>query len=376
MNEKLIFRINIFILIMGAMPFLSYALDLDEVLTLRILSVSESKKTLLINRGLEDGLVVDNHAKFFLTTGVIARGVVIKASPTRSIWSIYRLVAPAQILKDKVLNLKVSSAVKLTKDPSRILTPKSFFASPPTRLQEHYNGIPLSANNSSEYNDKNIANREDREKELQALLPNGTKNFGQTGGLQLNKTIEVFATLHFNGLSTSTNQEGGESFSGNQAFSDITLGLEKYFKKRDHFLHRFSFLAFIHRGSAELGDLDNDTISQTVFEYGLGVSWHWGNDPLAFGRPIGFWHFSAGLGTTSEEVTIDRTSLSTADSFEGTANFFSLGLGAKYYMAFGMGARILLDYYRRGETYEVENAAAFTRTVSGPRLQVGLSYRW
>src|SRR4051812_7385275 len=85
-----------------------WALAVDEKLPLRILKSSDSKKTVLINRGIEDGLVVGDHAKFFLTTGVVGRGVVIKASPSRSVWSLYRVISPTELVADKVMNLKIT----------------------------------------------------------------------------------------------------------------------------------------------------------------------------------------------------------------------------------------------------------------------------
>jgi hypothetical protein len=97
----------------------SNALEIDEKLTLRFLKVSTSKKTVLINRGAEDGLVVGDHAKFYITSGIIARGVVEKVSPSRSIWSIYRVVDPNEITEGKVLNLKIASPVKITTDSSK-----------------------------------------------------------------------------------------------------------------------------------------------------------------------------------------------------------------------------------------------------------------
>jgi hypothetical protein len=98
-----------------------HALEIDEKLTLRFLKVSSTKKTVLINRGGEDGLVVGDHAKFFITAGVIARGVVEKVSPSRSVWSLYRVVDPTEIVEDKVLNLKISSPVRITSDPTKSL---------------------------------------------------------------------------------------------------------------------------------------------------------------------------------------------------------------------------------------------------------------
>ncbi len=97
------------------------ALDIDEKLTLRLLNVSGTQRTVLVNRGAEDGLVVGDHAKFFITAGVIARGVVEKVSPTRSVWSLYRIVDSNEIVKDKVLNIKISTPAKITDDPTKSL---------------------------------------------------------------------------------------------------------------------------------------------------------------------------------------------------------------------------------------------------------------
>ena len=48
---------RIFILLLLSMFSMSlFALEIDEKLTFRLLRSSSSKKTLLVNRGLEDGL--------------------------------------------------------------------------------------------------------------------------------------------------------------------------------------------------------------------------------------------------------------------------------------------------------------------------------
>ena len=52
----------------------SYALEIDEKLTLRIVKTSDTKKTVLINRGQEDGLAKGDHAKFYLSVGCRTRG--------------------------------------------------------------------------------------------------------------------------------------------------------------------------------------------------------------------------------------------------------------------------------------------------------------
>jgi hypothetical protein len=109
----------IFFLLLGSSAKTLRALEIDEKLTLRFLKVSTTKKTVLINRGAEDGLVVGDHAKFYISSGIIARGVVEKVSPSRSIWSMYRLVEPNDVTEGKVLNLKIASPVKITTDSTK-----------------------------------------------------------------------------------------------------------------------------------------------------------------------------------------------------------------------------------------------------------------
>jgi len=93
-----------------------WALEVDEKLTARIIRTSETRKTIMVNRGTEDGLVEGDHAKFIVTAGIVARGVCVKVSPTRSVWSIYRLVNADFIVNDSVMTLKMTPPVKITKD--------------------------------------------------------------------------------------------------------------------------------------------------------------------------------------------------------------------------------------------------------------------
>ncbi len=75
------------LLLLLLVPFMAQALEVDEKLTVRILKTSESKKTIMINRGTEDGLVEGDHAKFIVTAGIVARAVSVRVSPTRSLLS-------------------------------------------------------------------------------------------------------------------------------------------------------------------------------------------------------------------------------------------------------------------------------------------------
>ena len=123
----------------------AFALEIDEKLTLRFLKVSSTKKTVLINRGGEDGLVVGDHAKFFITAGVVARGVAEKVSPSRSVWSLYRIVDEAEITQDKVLNLKIASPVKITDDPSKSLKEEAIPSGNETMSVEENSAVQVGA---------------------------------------------------------------------------------------------------------------------------------------------------------------------------------------------------------------------------------------
>jgi len=86
----------------------------------RVLAISSSKKTILINRGREEGVKMGDHAKFSTPKdGYFARGVVSRVSPTRSVWSLYRIIKEEPIIENAVVTVKVASKVKLTKDESK-----------------------------------------------------------------------------------------------------------------------------------------------------------------------------------------------------------------------------------------------------------------
>ena len=104
--------------------FLSHsllALPLDSKFLGKVLGISDSKKTILINKGNEIGLKVGNHAKISLPSGFVARAMVVKLSPSRSVWSIYRFVHKERLQTQVVFRFKISSPVKLTSDESKSL---------------------------------------------------------------------------------------------------------------------------------------------------------------------------------------------------------------------------------------------------------------
>ena len=108
----------LFILSIGQ---ISAALKEDAKFIARILGASDTGKTILVNRGRENGIVKDIHAKISVPTGMIARAVVVKVSPSRSVWSVYRIFDKSKIAAQTVATFKVASPVRLTTDESKEL---------------------------------------------------------------------------------------------------------------------------------------------------------------------------------------------------------------------------------------------------------------
>ncbi len=345
------------------------ALEVDEKLTLRILNVSNSKKTMLINRGLEDGLAVGDHAKFYLTTGIVSRGVIVKTSPSRSIWSLYRVVDNEQLALDKVMNLKISAPVKLSQDKTKMLSQDS--SAEPA-------GIPLAPGAEDAVVDKNLS-PEDKE-DLAKLSPESTPatSVDELPGLAREKSLEVWGIMHFTGLSASQDAGSSGTSSGSDSVLDFSVGIEKYFTDRKLWLHNITLQFLLHYSSRKTIGLGGTEMSLTAYEYGGGGSWHFWADPFAYGKPIGFITANFGLGSTQEFFAQNTNSVVTeGETLSGKSSFFSIGAGLKYYLARGWGFRMLLDYYRRAEQYSIaEEDSDYSKVVSGPRMMVGLSYRW
>lgn len=93
----------------------------DTKFIARILGASDTKKTILVNRGTEHGLSKMQHAKISIPSGVIARAVIVKISPSRSVWSVYRVFKRDKIVAQAVATFKISSPVSLTTDESKEL---------------------------------------------------------------------------------------------------------------------------------------------------------------------------------------------------------------------------------------------------------------
>lgn len=342
------------------LSFNIFALEVDEKLTVRVLKSTETRKTVMLNRGSEDGLVEGDHARFIVTAGIVARGVLVKVSPTRSIWSIYRLVNADFIVNDAVMTIKITPPVKITKDESQTIVEEDT----PTRPVGDPNqlGIPLA----------------DGAQDLGSAEPNMNIDDSEVMALEdvtiVEKNVEVFTLLNISGLSGSTKSDVSES---KGAFSShhIGIGAELYSQKERNWYSRFSLTgAFnVMRLSSQSYNGVNSNNDTSEFEF--GVNWHPGTMPSQTNRFIPYVHLAGMIGSTKSLARDDAAD--TERSASGTTNGFSLGLGFKYYTRSGFGGRILFDYYQRGEKYKEDEAAqSFNRTVAGPRLLLGFSYRF
>lgn len=360
------------------------ALEIDEKLTLRFLKVSSTQKTVLINRGGEDGLVVGDHAKFFITAGVVARGVAEKVSPSRSVWSLYRIVDPTEITQDKVLNLKIASPVKITDDPSKSLKEEAIPGGTESMSTED-------ATTSSEEVVVSDADRDELKgigfEENAEVTP--SKLAKNTPGKQTSvmedvtpvyatntsKTWEAWGTMHINSVSGTMESDSAseESTSASASTIDFSGGIEKYFLNYNNFMKEFSVTAFLHKKSVESGDRIK---SKTDWlEYGVGANYHFYNSASAVNRLIGYGGFTVGRGTATLESKTVTNGVGDETTAEGSNSFFSVGVGAKYILGNGFGIRGILDYYSSTESYEFETSTS-TRSLAGPRIQFGLSYRF
>ncbi len=336
------------------------ALEIDEKLTSRILKVSTSKQTILINRGLEDGLVVGDHAKFFLTTGVVARGVVVKASPSRSIWSVYRKIEPQRIMPDQVLNLKIATPVKLTPDNSRMINPEpTFEPSTPTN-------VVLAAGADEE----NLT--PDTKKELEAISSKDYEGdqlaiFGRFA----EKSYEVFSEIGFSSMSSSS---GGDSSSKTKSTTiDLTLGFEKYFPKVSDFWRRVSAVGiFGYDTSSSTSSSNGKSYTTSTMEVGAGAHYHFLEDPSVFGKLIGYSGLLLGVGKISEP---DTSSTTNSETIASSVTSFTIPVGLKYYVRNGFGGRLSVNYESKSITTNYNDETIKT-SASGLVFHIGLQYRF
>lgn len=361
---------KIFLALVLALSTSAFALEVDEKLTVRIIRTSESRKTIMINRGTEDGLVEGDHAKFIVTAGIVARAVCVRVSPTRSVWSVYRLVNADFIVNDSVMSIKISPPVKITKDESKAIvqedTPTSISSGDPSQL-----GIPL-ADGANDL-DKNAPLQDDAG-DLRALEGSNEPS------IIPEKNIEVFGILNISGLTASTKTEGNDdTFNNSQSYHHIGIGGELYPRKEREWYSHFSLIASANIMRNNSQGYNGASSTNDITEFSFGANWHPTKLPSATMTFIPYIHASFNIGSVKSTIKPGQEASGTIDEMgaNGSTQGFSIGAGYKFYTSKGFGARILLDYYMRNENYEEDdNANQFTKTVGGPRFMIGLGYRF
>lgn len=98
------------------------SLDINESMNSKILKVYP-KNVFAIDRGLEDGINVDEHVKLTSKDGFIARGLCIKSSLRYSLLKIYRVVRPELVSRDTKYHLH---SMKLSEIAPQIKELKAF----------------------------------------------------------------------------------------------------------------------------------------------------------------------------------------------------------------------------------------------------------
>ena len=369
---------------------LAFALDIDEKLTSRILRVSSSQHTILINRGLEDGLAIGDHAKFFLPEGVIARGVVVKASPSRSVWSLYRLVNPDLIKSDTVIELKISTPVQLTSDPSKAFdrpgmsdgltgndVNNNLSAKPVTAIA----GVPLGRSDGEKSDERLSASDQEDLAELGIKSANAAntihKDLAPREYHLIDKRWEGWLGASL--LTFAVDAQGSRetfSYKGSPSFA---LGGEYYFTQGPWRPWSLVALGNLYRAKKNVsftnsGIVRNSTHSFSLAQAGLGAHYHFWQDPHRTGVFIPFASVQAGIGQAKDFMYLDADNFG---DYNGSSFFGAAGAGVKYYVNSGAGGRFLLDYYYASQTYKFDNdLGTVSQKVHGLRWMIIGSYRF
>ena len=355
----LLYSLSLFVVVISS--FDVWALAVDEKLTLRIVKTSQSRKTILINRGIEDGLVKGDHAKFFLTVGVVARAVMIKGSPTRSVWSIYRLVNADYIKNNQVMNLKITPAVKITKDESRMIVKDDTAKTTDPRDL----GIPL-ASGADDLS----------EQDKQLLNDSPSVSLGMSQDIN-DKNREIFFTLFMGQFSSTTTPSSGNAFTNSESTTMLNFGYEYYFKDRAKWYSQFSLLGQIAITQNSVMAHEGTNAADSSTEFGGGINWYLMGPPDMSGKFIWYAATSFMMGNSTTTMNPGANSLASSEQLNASVVSYTLGAGVKFYTSEGFGARMQLDYYARGDSFANDRFnVSWVKNKVGPRVTMGLSYRF
>ena len=345
----------------------SFALEIDEKLTLRIVKTSDTRKTVLINRGQEDGLAKGDHAKFYLSVGVVARGVVIKVSPTRSVWALYRLVNANYIKDDQVMKLKITAPVKITKDESRDLV----WDDVPSRVSKDPRdlGIPL-ASGADDIELENEMGRADGPVFVETSFKSERIN---------SSNKEVFGTFYYDSKSSTVSANSGAEFSGTDMSMILDAGLEYFFSNQSNWLSRLSLIGAYRMISRSTLAFEGTEVQENASLFGVGTSLYPLAKPDVTHRIIPFAQFMYFTGSLKSNYAIQNPSTATVGNQELSAviTMFSVGGGAKYIFNNGFGVSAKLEYQSRVDAFEADAAnVSWDKSSSGPKIMSSFSYRF
>ncbi len=349
------------------LPRLTFALEIDEKLTMRIVNTSESKKTVLINRGIEDGLKQSDHAKFYVSEGVVARAVCIKLSPTRSVWSIYRIVNKGFIRNDQVMKLKITAPVKITKDESRMLVKddsRASIAKDPRDL-----GIPLAEG------------ADDLATMSKGLDPASSAELMSMATIDLKRrNKEVFGMMSYSSFTEKATPDDNTNTEFTRTVDNLylSLGGEYYFEDQSQWYSRFSLVGSFAMDNRAVMDYQGAFVSETNSEFAFGLNAHFAGKPSEVNRFIYYLGYKFAIGSTNSTYSNGNENPNFGDlSLDGAIFAHNFIFGAKYYTTSGIGMRALMNYVFRGDAYSADSSnVSWVKTRIGPRLLVGISYRF
>ncbi len=346
---------------------LSFALPIDSQLTIKILETTKSGKTIFLNRGSADGLNVGDHAKLFVTEAIVARAVLIKNNTQTSIWSVYRMVNPDLVINDAVLKLKITPEVKLSKNPYSMLARESI-----TGL----NVLSGSGDDYSVYSD--LLDDRDYSKTVGEEIV--SKDAIRSPRLERNfkkRFLEIWSHIGFHYFTSEVSS--GDNFSGTEFFSRISGGLEIYIGRWFSLAPQFTYM------QDSVLTFDGSVTDSILYEYGGALNIYPFTSPHDAYKLIPYLHGGAAIGSIVDSLApgtlggATSTSSTTTDA-SGTSFAYFAGLGLKYHFKSKLGVRMLLDVYRRLDTFSDLPAsvgmAEWERARIGPRISFGFSYRF
>ena len=315
-----------------------FGLEINEQLKVRIIILSSTKKTMLLNRGMEDGLKVGDHGKFFLTTGVVARGVLRKASPSRSIWAIYQSKKPELLTSDKNVNLRISEPLVISDDELERL------ADAPS---EQYLRRQRLADGIEENKEKAILTDKNSRPPKFADRPFVGRNLLEE---ERKPTLSVGQSLALGSYKVSGD------YSVEESSYMWTTTLEKMFLDKKG----------RYKGTSLIGVFELDNYSNS---FGIGANFYNFENDIEVDSFVSFFQLAGGVSSYNySDELIDA---------KASGLFYYAGIGGKYLFKSGLGLNAVAQYY----TMNLKAVVTTTREelestikITGPRFLVGLSY--